>query len=155
MIRHVASPSGLSQTLLVGGDLLVPCSLPGPPVIEKLTQMITRVLGQVDWFQSMGFPYHQGVIVTSAHFFTKTLQSEESSLYPGERSIFISEDRHKKHTDRPCKFPQFTTMTSTPYPALFLPNLHPMPSLASVPRSVSLSFSFLMKTPISHKKCIR
>ena len=93
VIRYVASPSGLSQTLLVGGDLLVPCSLPGPPVIEKLTQMITRVLGQGDRFQSMGFPYHQGVIVTSAHFFSKTLQSEEYSLYPGERSIFISKDK--------------------------------------------------------------
>ena len=34
VVRHVVSPFDLSQTLLVGGGLLVPCSLPGPPVIK-------------------------------------------------------------------------------------------------------------------------
>ena len=34
VVRHVASPFDLSWTLLVGGSLLVPCSLPGPPVIK-------------------------------------------------------------------------------------------------------------------------
>ena len=29
LVGHVASPSALSRILLVGGDLLVPCSLPG------------------------------------------------------------------------------------------------------------------------------
>ena len=55
VIRHVASPSDLSQTLLVGGGLLVPCSLPEPPVVKKLAQMITWVPGQGDRFQSMDF----------------------------------------------------------------------------------------------------
>ena len=36
VVRHVVSPFDLSRTLLVGGGLLVPCSLPGPPVIKQL-----------------------------------------------------------------------------------------------------------------------
>ena len=32
--RHVVSPFDLFQTLLVGGGLLVLCSLPGPPVVK-------------------------------------------------------------------------------------------------------------------------
>ena len=32
VVGHVVSPFDLSQTLPVGGGLLVPCSLPGPPV---------------------------------------------------------------------------------------------------------------------------
>ena len=39
-------PFDLSQTLLVGGGLLVPCSLPGPSVIKQLMQMVTMVPGQ-------------------------------------------------------------------------------------------------------------
>ena len=31
---HVVSPFDLSGTLLVGGSLLVPCSLSGPPVVK-------------------------------------------------------------------------------------------------------------------------
>ena len=34
VVEHVASPFGLSRTLPVGGDLLVPCSLLGPLVIK-------------------------------------------------------------------------------------------------------------------------
>ena len=33
VVGHVVSPFDLSQTLPVGGGLLVPCSLPGPPVV--------------------------------------------------------------------------------------------------------------------------
>ena len=33
---HLLSPVDLSRTLPVGGGLLVPCSLPGPPVIKQL-----------------------------------------------------------------------------------------------------------------------
>ena len=36
----------LSWTLLVGGGLLVPCSLPGPPVLKQLTQMVTMLPGR-------------------------------------------------------------------------------------------------------------
>ena len=55
MVRHVVSPFDLSRTLLVGGGLLVPCSLPGPPVV-KLMQMVTMAPGQGGWFQSVCFP---------------------------------------------------------------------------------------------------
>ena len=56
VIRHVVSPFDLSQTLPVGGGLLVPCSLPGPPVLKQLMQMVTMVPGQCGWFQLVCFP---------------------------------------------------------------------------------------------------
>ena len=40
------SPFNLSQTLPVGGGLLVPCSLSGSPVIKQLMEMVTMVPGQ-------------------------------------------------------------------------------------------------------------
>ena len=40
------SPFDLSQTLPVGGALLVLCSLPGPPVIKLLMQVVTMLPGQ-------------------------------------------------------------------------------------------------------------
>ena len=43
--RHMVSPFDLSRTLLVGGGLLVPCSLPGP-LVKQLMQMFTMVPGQ-------------------------------------------------------------------------------------------------------------
>ena len=46
MDGHAVSPLDLSQTLLVGGGLLVPYSLSGSPVIKQLMQMITMVPGQ-------------------------------------------------------------------------------------------------------------
>ena len=45
---HTVSPLDLSRTLPVGGGLLVPCSLPGPPVV-------TMVPGQGGKFQSVCF----------------------------------------------------------------------------------------------------
>ena len=56
VVRHVVSPFDLSRTLVVGGALLVLCSLPGP-VIKQLVQMVTIVPGQSEWFQSVCFPY--------------------------------------------------------------------------------------------------
>ena len=55
-VGHVVSPFDLSRTLLVGGGLLVPLSLPGPPVVNQLMQMVTMVPGQGGWFQSVCFP---------------------------------------------------------------------------------------------------
>ena len=46
----------LSRTLPFGGGLLVPCSLPGPPVIKQRMQMVTMVPGQGGRFQSVCFP---------------------------------------------------------------------------------------------------
>ena len=56
VVGHVVSPFYLSRTLLVGGGLLVPCSLPGPPVVKQLMQMVTMVPGQGGQFQSVCFP---------------------------------------------------------------------------------------------------
>ena len=56
VVGQVVSPFDLSRTLLVGGGLLVPCSLPGPPVIKQLMQMVIMVPGQGGRFQSVCFP---------------------------------------------------------------------------------------------------
>ena len=56
VVGQVVSSFDLSQTLLVGGGLLVPCSLAGPPVIKQLMQMVTMVPGQGGPFQSVCFP---------------------------------------------------------------------------------------------------
>ena len=46
MVGHVVSPFDLSRTLPVDGGLLVPCALPGPPVVKQLMQIVTLVPGQ-------------------------------------------------------------------------------------------------------------
>ena len=56
VVRHVVSPFDLSWTLLVGGGLLVLCSLPGLPVVKQLMQIVTMVPGQGGQFQSVCFP---------------------------------------------------------------------------------------------------
>ena len=56
VVGHVVSPFDLSQTLPVGGGLLVPCSLPGPLVIKQPMEMITMVSDQGGRFQSVCFP---------------------------------------------------------------------------------------------------
>ena len=48
-------PFDLSRTLPARGGLLVPCSLPGPPVIKQLMQMVTMVSDQAGQFQSVCF----------------------------------------------------------------------------------------------------
>ena len=58
VVGHVVSPFDLSLTLLAGGGLLVLRSLPGPPVIKQLMQMVSVVPGQGGWFQSVCFSYH-------------------------------------------------------------------------------------------------
>jgi hypothetical protein len=56
VVGHVVSSFDLSGTLPVGGGLLVPCSLPGPPVVKQLMQIVTMVPGQGERFQSACFP---------------------------------------------------------------------------------------------------
>ena len=56
VVGHVVSPFDLSWTILVGGGLLVLCSLPGPPVVKQFMQMVTVVPGQGGWYQSVCFP---------------------------------------------------------------------------------------------------
>ena len=52
----MVAPFDLSRTLLVGGGSFILCSLPGPPVIKQLMQMVTMVPDQGEWFQSVCFP---------------------------------------------------------------------------------------------------
>ena len=56
VVRQVVSPFDLSRTLLVGGHLSVPSSLPGPPFVKQLMQMAIMVPGQGGRFQSVCFP---------------------------------------------------------------------------------------------------
>ena len=56
VVGQVVSPFDLSQTLPVGGGLLVLCSLPGPPVVKQLMQMVTMGPGQGGRFQSVCIP---------------------------------------------------------------------------------------------------
>ena len=56
VVGQVVSPFDLSRTLLAGGGLLVPCSLPGPPVVKQLMQMVTMVPGQGGQFQLCASP---------------------------------------------------------------------------------------------------
>ena len=55
VVGHVVSHFDLPRTLPVVGGLLVLCSLPGPPVVKQLMQMVTMVPGQGGWFQSVCF----------------------------------------------------------------------------------------------------
>ena len=56
VVGHVVSPFDVSWTILVGGGLLVLCSLPGPPVLKQFMLMVTVVPGQGGWYQSVCFP---------------------------------------------------------------------------------------------------
>ena len=56
MDGHAVSPFDLSLTLLVGGGLLVPYSVPGSPVIKQLVRMVTKGPDQCGQFQSVCFP---------------------------------------------------------------------------------------------------
>ena len=56
VVGNMVSPFDLSRTLPVGGGLLVLCSLPGPPVLKQLMQMVTMVPGWGGWSQSVCFP---------------------------------------------------------------------------------------------------
>ena len=47
VIGQVVSPFDLSQTLPVGGGLLVPCSLPGPPVVKHVCKWLLWCLDSV------------------------------------------------------------------------------------------------------------
>ena len=80
MHRHAVSPFDLSRTLPVGGGLLVPYSLPVPPVIKPLMQMVTKGPGQGGRFQSVCFPLTQGAL---------TLHTERKKMVNWNESKFL------------------------------------------------------------------
>ena len=55
----MVSPLGLSQTLPVGGSLLVPCSLPGPPVIKQPCKWLLESLAMVGGFSQHVSPINK------------------------------------------------------------------------------------------------
>ena len=56
VVGRVASPFDLSRTLLVGGGLLVPCSLPGPPVVKHACTWLMWRLARVGVFSQCASP---------------------------------------------------------------------------------------------------
>ena len=55
VVRHMMSPFDLSRTLLVGGGLLVSCSLLGPPVMEKAMAPHSSTLAwKIPWTEEPG-----------------------------------------------------------------------------------------------------
>ena len=56
MDGHTVSPFDLSRTLPVGGGLLVPYSLPGPPFVKQFIRMVTREPGQVGGISQCASP---------------------------------------------------------------------------------------------------
>ena len=65
VVGHVMSTFDLSWTLPIGGGLLVPCSLSGPPVVKQLMQMVTVMPGQGGQFQSMCLPWQLGLCAST------------------------------------------------------------------------------------------
>ena len=55
VVRYVVSPFDFSQTLTVGGGLLVLCSLLGPPVIKRM-QWLLWCLARVGSFRQCASP---------------------------------------------------------------------------------------------------
>ena len=53
MVGHAVSPFDLSRTLLVGGGLLVSCSLAGSPILPQLMQIVSMAPGQGGRFPSV------------------------------------------------------------------------------------------------------
>ena len=74
----MASSFDLSQTLPVGGGLLVPCSLAGPHFIKQFMQMVTVVPGQGGGFQSVCFPNNSPL---------ERLHIQDPSWELGQRSL--------------------------------------------------------------------
>ena len=56
MDGHAVSPFDVSRTLLVGGGLLVPYSLPGSLVIKQLMPVVTKGHDQVGGFSQCASP---------------------------------------------------------------------------------------------------
>ena len=55
VVRYMVSPFDLSGTLLVGGGLLVSCSLLGPPVMEKaMAPHSSTLVWKIPWMEEPG-----------------------------------------------------------------------------------------------------
>ena len=52
----MGSPFDLSRTLVVGADLLVPCVLPGPPLLNNSCKWFLWSLARVERFSQCATP---------------------------------------------------------------------------------------------------
>ena len=86
VVGQVLSPFDLSGTLLVGGGLLVPCSLPGPPVIKQLMQMVTMVSGQGGRVSVCVLPLTEGC----CHRFSEPVAVLSCTALSFEKKTFFS-----------------------------------------------------------------
>ena len=116
MHGQAVSPLDLSQTLPVGGGLLVSYSLSGSPVINQLMQTVTMVPGQGGWFSINVLPLTEprkmpGFLASGEEFnlgpemrldHSELLCSRVLLKYQRDRESFLH--RHQKGTERvlPC-----------------------------------------------------
>ena len=87
---HLLSPFDLSWILVVGGSLLVPRSLPGPPVVRELMQVVTIRPGQGRRFRSV-------VSVTPLQLLSKYCSSRDADGGVQQRLI-------TQHSKQPQRF---------------------------------------------------
>ena len=66
---HLLSPFDPSWVLPIDGDSLVPCSLPGSPVVKQLVWMVTVVPGQGEW--SVGVSPENIMVIKMAEAFAQ------------------------------------------------------------------------------------
>ena len=81
MVGHVVSPFDLSQTLPVGGGLLVLCSLQGPPV-NNSCKWLLWCLARVGGFNQCASP-------NKSHHFMETVENGRPSLLLFSISILL------------------------------------------------------------------
>ena len=62
VVGRMVFPFELSQTLPVGGGLLVPCSLAGPPVMKQPCKWLLWSLARVDGFSQRASPNSREII---------------------------------------------------------------------------------------------
>ena len=89
MVGHVVSPFDLSPTLAVGGGLLVPCSLPGPPVLNNSCKWLLWCLARVGGFIQSASPNGSAQCTTGQWIWEMRCWGKEETLIgePGTKKI--------------------------------------------------------------------
>ena len=95
VVGQVVSPFDLSRTFLVGGGLLVPCSLPRPPIVEQLTQMVTTCLARMGGFNQCASPN----AITSWQIDGETVETVTDFIFLGSKITAYGDSSHeiKRH----------------------------------------------------------
>ena len=90
VVGQVVSPFDLSWTLPVGGGLLVPCSLPGPPVIKQLVQMVVWCLARVSGFSQCASPNSMSLFLENS--WLRNIEDNSSNIH--QRASFAISPRN-------------------------------------------------------------